>query len=587
MSFETIARNIIRDAICSAICIDNAFQEPYGSDQLIASDEKETAATSVSQESFDTDTPRRLYEQFRKENCSLDVYRYIDWDKWESDKSYVLNNRDLLILDWELVGDPPFRDALKILREVVISQGIPFVIIYSQAADINLIKLNIYSYFGRQFENDFKRAELCNELCERLNTDTDIDESEELFTKISNDCKDFILNRSNSIRKEIRRKIIKSMNCHIGDANCKQFVDDFVHIGRDLFGPSSLHDLIEYIGFDQARTIANTAGDPIAICPLENTNNFFIICNTIVSIFNKETSTTLGKEFVTKHVFNSFADSICNWPSNFLTLLFLEMRTLYRNHSFDVGRELFEIDELAFFQHQRNLEIEDDFYDFLINCWKNQLVSFNAKQSPKLFQVLDDYKHVKKVNGRLEDLLEKGDYPPQFVNNLVQLNYFYSFLQIERKKNDRIRFGDVFSLSNDQEGKIKQGFLLCITAHCDCAHPDNIKNKYHFVRGSICPAEDALLNAEDGYFSFLVHNNLPICIKWNNRPFTVYITDDNNNVSKPISIVFHGNNQYLTYINNQMENYTQRIANEAFSHAVRVGIDYVKLLNDTSEISNS
>jgi hypothetical protein len=128
-----VANEIIQNAIHSAICVDNAFVEPY-SDAVIGGDKE---------------TPKKLFESFRKSNCSLDIYRYLDMSKWERDREYVLGNRDLLILDWELTGDPPFRDALKILWEAVKLPSLPFVLIYTQEPNISLIELNIHSVFIR------------------------------------------------------------------------------------------------------------------------------------------------------------------------------------------------------------------------------------------------------------------------------------------------------------------------------------------------------------------------------------------------------------------------------------------------------
>ena len=251
------------------------------------------------------------------------------------------------------------------------------------------------------------------------------------------------------------------------------------------------------------------------------------------------------------------------------------MKNLYQEHSGIIGRELYGIDEVAFFHHQKNLNSEDDFYDFLRTLWRDQLSAFDFIQNPKLFSVLEEYKKEHDIETKIK--LCKKDNLEILEKDLVKLNYHYSFLQMDRKENNSVRFGDMFLLSKDTDGKEDIGFVLCITPHCDCLHPENSHNKFHFVFGNKSPIKKGLDSAESEFNSFLIYDGKPICVSWTGKPFTLYIPAAQNNISNSIQVEYHGSAHCLSYTKTQKENYTQRIANRAFSCASRVGINLAEL----------
>ncbi|CAD6492550.1 MAG: hypothetical protein DIAAKJNI_00322 [Candidatus Argoarchaeum ethanivorans] len=557
-----MANEIIQNAIHSAICVDNAFVEPY-SDAVIEDDEE---------------TPKKLFESFRKSNCSLDIYRYIDMSKWERDREYILGNRDLLILDWELTGDPPFRDALEILWEAVKLPSLPFVLIYTQEPDISLIELNIHSVFGTPYGDISERKRRYEEFCEKLEDEIEIDDPNRLFESISAECKELILARGD--RETIKKGIIKHIGEYYGDEYHESLIGKMVKCGKSTLNISKIDGVLEFVGFYFGNAMVNTTGSPVQVSPIEGDTHSFVIYNTTIIIFVKPKMSSTGGDFVIlpDQVYTHFAECIYKCPRNFLSLLYLEMKNLYQEHSGVIGRELYDIDEVAFFHHQKNLDSEDDFYDFLRTLWKDQLSAFDFIQNPKLFSVLQEYKREQGIEMKIKrckkdnlEILEKG---------LVKLNYYYSFLQMDRKENDSVRFGDMFLLSKDIGGKEAIGFVLCITPHCDCLHPENINNKFHFVFGSKSSIKNGLDSAEGGFNSFLIYENEPICVNWTGKPFTLYIHEDRNNISS-IQVEYHGSAHgsahYLSYTKTQKENYTQRIANRAFSCASRVGINLAEL----------
>lgn len=559
MSFDSIAKEIVRDSIRSAVCVDNAFVEPYA-EKHAGDDEK---------------TPQKLLESFRKENCSMNICRY-DKSNWKEVKDFVLSNRDLLILDWELIGDPPFKDALEILHEVVNSPSLPFVVIYTQESDLSIVEMNILSFFGPPFASIAERKNKYDEICEKLEDESELDDPNSLFRTLRSDCKEFVLREQK--RSEIRKTIVESIRTFVNNENFRSVMKDIIKVGKEILRVRDLDDFLQFLGFYYENTMVNINNNPVSLFRILGTRHSFIINSTLISIFvKKEIAKTEGESAISpEEVYTRFAEGIYKRPNNFLALLVMEMKTLYKENSAIIGRELYDIDELAFFYYQKNLKTEDDFYDFLRNCWKNQISSFNVIQHPKLFSILDEYKTKYNIEEKIEEC--KQNELEYLKTELVKLNFQYSFVQSERKEDDIIRFGDLFFLSVKKEKKRKIGFLLCITPNCDCLHFDNIKNKFYFVFGhDNTSIKEGLESAEKGCYSFIVLDEKPICIQWSRKPFTLYIPPEKNSITNPIQVEYHGSEHFLEYIASQKENYTQRIANAAFSHASRVGVELASL----------
>jgi len=517
-----------------------------------------------------------MYHSFRKEDCNLDIYRYKDISKWKLDKEYILKNHDLLILDWELTGDPPFKDALEILWEVINLPSLRFVVIYTQEPDTFKIELNIRSFFGVPYKDMSERKSKYVEFCDKLEDECDVSR---LFQSLASKCKDYILENNQEINNEIKNNLLENIkkHCEIEDLDYNEFMGKMVRFGKSISGISNIENLFEFIGYHLNSALVNTNDSSFPILKIENDKQSFLINNTTVTIFKKPKASDPNGEIVIlpEEVYSHFSEIIYKRPSNFLALLALEMKNVYRENSGNIGSELYDINEFAFFHHQENLDSDDDFYDFLRNCWKDQLSAFNFLYNPKLFSVLGEYKS--KINYDTEIENHRVAKIESFQKELVKLNYQYSFLKIKRKENDRIRFGDLFLLSINENGNQSSGFILCITPHCDCLHTENVKNKLFFVFAGKISIKDGLNCAEKGFHSFLIYKNEPLCIKWNGKPFTLYIPEDNNNISKPIQVKYHDSEHYLRYVATQKDNYTQRIANEAFSHASRVGVEMAGL----------
>jgi hypothetical protein len=242
-----------------------------------------------------------------------------------------------------------------------------------------------------------------------------------------------------------------------------------------------------------------------------------------------------------------------------------------RESSGFIGKDVDLINEAAFFYHRD--QNKPEFYNFLIEIWKSQSIGFIYESYTKLKTLSDPLWDAYKIDKSIpEKIIKLKEDSKEFNNSLSQLNYYYNVLNIKREVNDSIKFGDVF-VNVDQKGTALGDFFLCITAHCDCVQPENIYNNFYFVRGKIhASLEQALVEGDTGFNSFLKgFNNENIVIQWHPKPVIIPMSD-NCIIGKDFQISIGASSYNLKYLATLKENYCQRMANNAFSHAMRVGI---------------
>lgn len=86
------------------------------------------------------------------------------------------------------------------------------------------------------------------------------------------------------------------------------------------------------------------------------------------------------------------------------------------------------------------------------------------------------------------------------------------------------------------------------------------------------------MTGDEGFQSFIRdESGNVICLEWENKPFSIHIETSNLNLLKPVKAKFKNEKIELIYQCTQRENYTQRIANNAFGNAGRVGITFANL----------
>jgi Response receiver domain len=534
------AIDIIKKSIISSIYIDDNIIEPF---------------TQIAEPDANYNITKGVYESFRKEKKTIDFYKFDTKKNWEEDQDYLFKNRDLVVLDWQLKGDGLKQpETLKVLRKAADTDSLHFVSIYTatEAKDFSQILYFIKAYFNPDFKD--KSVEEYNKITtalEGLGHDTS------LFKKYIGQFKDVALTDG-----DLKKKNIKELKEFIQ----KDLGDDYKHFSTGLKGINA--DVIkacEIFGY-----ILNEL-EPIDTPEFESEfkldfvgENFLMVNHTIIQITNKSNPEPL-------QLFQFFTNALQKVCGNLLTLITLETRSLLRESSGFIGKDADSIKDAVLY-HQRNKK--SGFFEFLMGIVKSHTISYFDYKQGRLKSVHDDFwdKYDEDNNVKLSlTELEKPESEAQLVDEILKLNLYYNILHIKRADGDKLKFGDVFYRKKDG------GFLLCITAHCDCLEPDNIKNNFFFITGSRHDSAKMVKMGDDVFCSYLKDNGKIIAVKWNNRPVVLKITD-----SKIAKLVLSGKDgkdeEYeLQYHSTIKENYTQRMANNSFAHAMRVGIDFAKI----------
>ncbi|MDD4126929.1 MAG: response regulator receiver domain [Methanomicrobium sp.] len=545
-SFQKVAKEIILSSINSAICIDDQFPEPYAS----IDDEKIKPYWEKT---------KKLYSSFRENNCNLDIFQY-DSQCWSSKKNFALNSRDLLILDWVLTDISNPNIPISIISESVIKQKTPYIIIYSDEPSDKITKL-LFSYFSYSYNSeeekiskfkDFKR-ELENEL-DKL-SDHDINDIDQFFKDIVKENIHYFFGHVD--QKEMQSDIFKLFNKKISNPKeAGEFYNFFKEKSKEIFGISELGFLNVLIP-EYDTKFANFSGESFSIQRIEGEINSLYINNTLITVINKDVDANL--------IYDKLSLIAYKNPRNILSLLALEIKSYYINYSKEFGRDLYSIRDDVFYYHKNQVENEEDFKDFILQCFKEDFSSFGRENKPKIFDVINDY-----------EITIPTQAP---INELSKINCLYSTMNLKNRVNKGLIFGDILKINpKDSQGS---RYLLCITPHCDCARPSKISNRFYFVEGlEEKNLSAALTKAETKCYSFIMINNEPKSIKWENKPFTLYIEEGSNEISPVegyIPLNIDGKDIEALYVCTLKENFTQRISNNSFGRPLRVGITMAKL----------
>ncbi|HEX8278111.1 MAG TPA: hypothetical protein VF540_05425, partial [Segetibacter sp.] len=295
-------------------------------------------------------------------------------------------------------------------------------------------------------------------------------------------------------------------------------------------------------------------------------NRFIVINHTIIQLTSKSNPKP------SQH-FDFFTKALIDMCANPLTLTSLEIRNLLRASSGFIGKEADGIDDAALFYHHSQ---KDNFFEFIIDIWKSHTLSYVDYYSNNLktlnSEFWEQYHEDKKIDRKLKKLQKNVE---AFRKELAKLNVYYNLLNLNKPEDDKIKFGDVFRGLEPDTGRSNGKYWLNITAHCDCLEPaTNIKNNFYFIAGENRSIEQSLADGDDGFNSYLRIDGEVKAIKWHPRPVILNIT--NSSMEGLCIKAMDGTSQMhrLQYLGTLKENYTQRMANNSFSFAMRVGIDF-------------
>lgn len=558
LTFKEVAKNIIKDTISSAIFIDDHALENF--------------KTKNSKFKVDNNRTITLFNDFKKNQCLLHSFKFTK-KGWKENKRFYLKNKDLLILDWQLVGDD-HSEALKILDEAVSEKSLHFICIYTKE-DQDAVKNEINRFFLGKI-NEIIRDELQTVLMgTRLEEYWEFENTESEWTEF-----DTLVNSIINAKIEDR------------DAEMERF-KTFYELPPEIFEAIKSIDSLNVISsFAKLKTalsketsIFSKHSEASFFKKSMDDNNTFYIGHTIVKIFKKDTVS--GDQLYT-----SFLESFLKEKNIFLSLMGLEMRNRFRENSAFIGKDFDQLNEEAFFHHkQKNDTHPYIFFDFLREILKDQVSSYLYEDDLKLFSVLTDYYYTNSDGATKQTEFNDSANAKVFIEQTFRLNHFYNRLNInERSKNDALRFGDMFKtkIIKKNEGapdSFEDKYYLCITPHCDCLNPKKTDYQFWFIEGRLALGDDSkkikILKQADGEFiSFVkIKGNVEI-MYWENSSFEckpkTFFIEKNSMTDNILTVELNGQKLDFLYIESLKENYTQRLANKAFGYPMRVGIDFVK-----------
>lgn len=521
------AKNIVKESIKSAVYIDEKAREPF------AREEK----------NMESQLSKELYVAFRRQEVSLSIYRYKNYDEYKKNKGYLFKKRDLAILDWKLDGESGEFDALNILSDIVNNQpNIHFCVIYTKEknAGIDNVYDNIMSFFS-----GFSKSEL-DYLAESLSDYQELFNQEKIKNQLGIISRYQFENKALIAVEQFKQNFDeKGINAIRAASKCKDEISSFL---KTYYAFSS------YIKSNDKQNNGPTA--------LSFDTKYVVINNTVILLLNKEAVKP-------QKLIQKYAEIICQNNDSFLQLLGVEMQNILLRKSSFIPQILISGSKDIFSYYKRKTEMSDD---GVFNEFVKSILLSNVKDS-----IADDELTIvsalpKKNKKKISD------------QDFININTFIDSNIITNKQ--KLSFGDVFSDGNS--------YYICITALCDCA---NNKKNHYFVIGNKIDLKTACALGEGGFISYISND----IINWATvsdqnkqiekfkptyvKPVTMFVPDLQFQQKNDKKILVAKKYQTkkdtledvrLTYITTLKSNYAQRIANHAFAYPVRVGVDFVK-----------
>ena len=340
MSFETVTDNIIKEAINSAIYIDDNVLLPY-------------EAIEPGSKLF---SPHDLFSSFRANDCSIDLFRYAG-EEVEVIEKYLYYNRDLLILDWHLDknDDGNLSPTFKILEKAAGAKNLHFCLIYTSEDETALkekVIYNIASYFSGL---DHQRSEEYYAAFEEFIdgkglSQAEIEQITQDFAKLT---KEFFFEFKN---KEKHKSISKEINELVNKFSTRADVEGLLN-GFDL-PVTVFKEQLLCLGFILNKSEVPEKSSLLKIEP--PSNRYTLKVNHLyIKAYSKGAPST--------QLYEDFKTTLLSDSNIFLSLLGLELRNRFRESSAIIGKDLESINHLAFFYHKKtHFDGHDElFNDFL------------------------------------------------------------------------------------------------------------------------------------------------------------------------------------------------------------------------------
>lgn len=532
MSYEEKAFEIIKKSIKSAIFIDEKARTFFQKDNELKGEIEE-------------DLSIKLYENLRNNGISLDIHKFtLDDEKNINLKNYLFEDRDLVLLDWNLQDKSGEQYSLELLEDIITRPHIHFCAIYTSenGEELNKVFYNILSYFSNEDEDYYLNLREQLELIEDIKT-------------IKSDLDYININRDKLDVKEVTKKLFKNSF-------------DILNKIFDLTDKTDKKCSLIKASIALMDTLKSNKKNP---CPsfVSFDTKTIVIENTIITILNKQDNDP-------KILLKNLSNQIINHDNSFTQLLGLEMQSIFSQSSAFIDQNLLRFSKDSLLFHRENYRNDDllHFFPEFIKEIMLEKASLNLRNIP--ISLLDE---------TFLDSENKGIVPED--RELIAMNIFYNSTKL--KNDNKLNFGDVFKKENEDE------YYICITALCDCLRPDKVENSFFFAKGSPIKQEDALKLGDTAFISYLAEKQI---VKWTDvntiidkehhkfspvyiKPIQYLVVDTQFNQDGEILFNFlkpdgQKDSFKAEYITTIKSNYTQRIANHAFSYPIRVGVDFVK-----------
>lgn len=533
MSYSVRAKNILKDAIKSAIYIDENARSFY---------QDEASLTGAIEEELSI----QLYNNFKKDGISLDVHKYVIGDERNSETlSFFTDNRDLVILDWKLDDQSGEEMALAILAEIIKAEHIHFCTIYTSEDQLDIVLKNILSYFSsatQEFYTEIKEQleleQLSQEVIDIIN--------ETNLRRFDNDT----TSKNNTKLSTIDNTLLPKLKKNTGASDVVTAIT------------------LSSISLSNTYKSISTQPKPSYINPEKK---IVVINNTIVTILSKKDNTA-------EDLLMNYQNHIINDVDSFNQLLGIELYNNIAKTGSIISHGFVTFSKNALLHHRKKLK-EDNlghlFGSFMDEVFQER-ISLSLRDSKSL--LLDN------------EFLDNEQYDKPDDDEIRKINVFYNSLKLN-KQHKILNFGDVFQIDGEESR-----YLICITPLCDCLRPqEKIKSNFYFAEGVVINKKDALNIGDTSFISYLPNNEIVVWGRLNTekdakynllyiKPHQYKVFENKNIIDEENKIVVHYLNRLgetkcktLIYQTTIRENYTQRIANHAFMYPMRVGIDFVKL----------
>lgn len=521
-----------------------------------------------------------LYKTFKDNGKNLTVHKFESSNINETKTlEYLFKGKDLILLDWELNELTGQEHSLNLLHKAVSSPNINFCCIYSSSGNFNSIPLFLDAYFSgltkdnfETIQNEYSHFEK-NDLANVLNNS-----NEEIESFVEENSIDFNLFPINELRNKPHNYLLRLIHISL---NIEEF-----HLSDET---KSKYEVLN-IG-----------------------NESFMINNTFVLTLKKDFEEDTDYEKLLKRI----SDIVITNEGSFFQLLGLEMQSIFNDNESFIDNSILKSSTEALFQFRNHLG-DDKAFGTIIKKLLLEQATLKLRTA-KLELLKTDF-----LDFKTKELAAKEPTHEALFN----LNVFYNSVKVKSLHPDdtpNLNFGDIFKGTGND-------YYLCITALCDCLYPNKIDSNFYFAKGeefddletalrlgdtaflSFLPNGKVVLwgdkevvkkpkikkNAEESNEDFEVRKELEL-LKFENeaykkflyKPFfikpKVFNVENNKIKDKKLRIwditnrvTKQGRNHNLNYfeieyVSTLRDDYTQRIANHAFGHPSRVGVDFAKI----------